>query len=452
MGAITSLERRSIAVAPGGEARCTVLVRNTGTVVDQFTVEILGEAKSWAQVDPAVVNLLPEAESTVVVLFRPPRSSDLAAGNMPFGIRVSSREDRAATLIEEGTLQIEAFTDVRLELVPRRARGRRQARIEVAVDNLGNHPTTLAIDAVDADENLQFLPEHTDLTLQAGTTAFVGVLVRPERTFLRGPERTLPFQIRATGAGVTPTVAEGAMVQLARLPKWLPAAIAALLALLIGLVALWFTVFKPTIESTAKEAAAEEVQQVADTANAAMAQADEAVRVATGGAPPGGAPGDGAPTTTPGVPPPITPAPPGGPGTREPIDFRIAADAARADNPDDFTAFEADLPADRAVLISDLVLQNPFGDSGILRLLRVVDGEETVLLEVGLNNFRDLDYHFVQPLRFDPGELIVLAVNCQNPPAPGRDRCTPSASFSGVTEGVAPETEAPEGEAAEGGG
>ncbi|MGQ0773544.1 MAG: COG1470 family protein, partial [Pseudonocardiales bacterium] len=285
MGAITSLERRSISVAPGGEARCAVLVRNTGTVVDQFTVEILGDAKGWAQVDPAVVNLLPDAESTVVVLFRPPRSSDLAAGNVPFGIRVSSREDRAATVIEEGTLQIEAFTDVRIELVPRRAWGRRQAKIEVAVDNLGNHPATLAVDAVDADENLQFRPEHTDLTLQSGTTAFVGVLIRPVRTFLRGPERTLPFQIRAIGPGLTPTVAEGAMVQQARLPKWLPAAIAALLAVLIGLVALWFAFLRPTIVSTAQEAAAEEVQQVAETANAAKVQADEAVRVATGGAP-----------------------------------------------------------------------------------------------------------------------------------------------------------------------
>ncbi|MGH8919303.1 MAG: hypothetical protein ACRD0H_13415, partial [Actinomycetes bacterium] len=411
MGAITSLERRSITAQPGGEVRCPVLVRNTGTVVDQFTVEVLGDAKDWAQVDPVVVNLLPDAESTVVVLFRPPRSSELVAGAVPFGVRISSREDRAAVVVEEGTLQIEAFTDVRIELVPRRVRGRRQARVEVAVDNLGNHPVTLAVDAVDADENLRFRPAHTDLTLQAGTTAFVGILVRPDRGFLRGPERTYPFQIRATGAQVAPTVAEGAMVQQALLPKWLLAAIAALLALLIGLVVLWLAYLRPNIASTASEAAAKQVQQVADTANEAKATADEAVRMA-GGAP-GGAPPGETPGAAPGSPTSTTPAPPGtpgGPATREPIDFRIAANALRTDDPDDFTAFqspEGTLPADKAVVVSDLVLQNPFGDSGIIRLLRVVNGDETVLLEVGLNNFRDLDYHFVQPLRFDPGEQIV---------------------------------------------
>jgi len=55
MGAITSLEQRSIAVEPGGEATCSILVRNTGTVVDQFTVDVLGDARAWARVEPASV-------------------------------------------------------------------------------------------------------------------------------------------------------------------------------------------------------------------------------------------------------------------------------------------------------------------------------------------------------------------------------------------------------------
>jgi hypothetical protein len=435
MGAITSLEHRSLAVQPGGEASCAVLVRNTGTVVDQFTVDVLGDAQAWARVDPAVVNLLPDEESAVVILFRPPRSAEPPAGPVPFGVRVTSREDRAGTVVEEGTLRIEPFTDVRIELVPRRPRGRRQARCEVAVDNLGNHPVTLGVDAVDPDENLRFRPEHTELTLQPATTAFVGLLVRAEQGFLRGPERTYPFQVRATGDGVGPVVAEGAMLQGPLLPRWLPAALAALLALLIGLVALWLTVLRPGIESTAREAAAEQVQQVADTANEAKARAEEAVAVARGEAPPGGSggPGEG-PVPAPG--PEGSPAPtppPGGPAAREPIDFRIPTDAAIAAGPDVFTVFfNGNLPPDRTLVVSDLVLQNPFGDSGILRILRVVGDEEIVLLEVGLNNFRDLDYHFVQPYRFRPGERIALAVNCQNPP--DRPRCTPSASFSGHTE------------------
>lgn len=433
MGAITSLEHRSIAVQPGGEATCVVLVRNTGTVVDQFTVDVLGAARDLAEADPAVVNLLPDEESPVVVRFRPPRSPEIRAGALPFGIRVSSREDPAGTVVEEGTLDIEEFTDIRVELVPRRPRGRRRASCEAAVDNFGNHPVDLDIDALDPDQNLRFNPEHTELTLEPGTAAFVGLLIRPERRFLQGPERVHPFQVRVTGDEVGPVVADGAMVQGPLLPKWLPLALAALLALLVGLVVLWFTVVRGAIRSTARAAVDEQVQDVAATANEAKAQSDQALQTARGEAPAPGSPagGGGAPAGpgAPGAPG----APAAGAPVREPIAFRIPTGAPIAAGPDDFTPFSSQLPADRTVTVADLVLQNPLGDSGILRILRVAGNQETVLLEVGLNNFRDLDYHFVQPLRFLPGEQIVLAVNCQNPPE--RNQCTPSASFSGVSEG-----------------
>lgn len=434
MGAVTSLEHRSIAVQPGGEAVCSVLVRNTGTVVDQFTIEVLGAAQTWARVEPAVVNLLPDAEDAVSIVFRPPRSSDVAAGIVPFGVRISSREDPAGSVVEEGSLDVGELTDIKVELIPRRARGRRQAKCDVAIDNLGNHPVNLQVEPVDPDQFLRFSPERTELLLNAGTTVFIGLVMRPDQTFLRGPEQTRPFQVRLSGPGVPPTVAEGAMLQQPLLPKWLPAALAALLALLLGLVALWFFVFKGVIQSAAQEAAAEEVQEVASAANEAQAQAARALEAAGGGAGAGADAGAGAGAGAPGedgdpaAPDGNGPSTPGAASTREPIDFRIAADAPRTDG-DSFQNFGSGLPTDQTLVVSDVVLQNPFGDSGVLRVLRVVDGQQSVLLEVGLGNFRDLDYHFVQPWWFNPGQEIVLAVNCQNPP--DRERCRPSASFSG---------------------
>lgn len=467
MGAITSLEHRSIVVQPGGEATCSVLLRNTGNVVDQFTVVVLGDAQAWAQVEPATVNLLPNEESTVVIRFRPPRSSEVAAGAVPFGIRVSSREDPAGSVVEEGTLEVGTFTEVQIELIPRKARGRRQAKCEVAVDNLGNHPVALGVDADDPERSLRFRPEHTDLTLPPGTTAFAGLTVRPERGFLRGPERTYPFQVRVTGADVAPTTAEGAMVQEPLLPKWLPLALAALLVALIALVVLWFTVIKESIQSSAREAANEQVQGVANTANQAKERAEEAAVAAglppepeSGAEGPGGAGEEGTPEGTPT--PTSTPGAPGAPLPREPIDFRIAPGpegAPTTADPNDFAFFTFVLPedrADRTILVSDLLLQNPFGDSGILRILRVVGEEDEVdgdvLLEVGLNNYRDLDYHFLQPWQFKPGEKVVLAINCQNPsvpedPDPLNNPCNPSASFSGLLEGPAPAPATPTSEA-----
>jgi len=236
------------------------------------------------------------------------------------------------------------------------------------------------------------------------------------------------------------------MVQQPLLPKWLPAALAALLAALIALVALWFTLFKPTIQSSAREAAAQQVEEVANTANEAKDTADKAAEQLGIPTEPGTPPGpDGATTTTPSPTPAPVPPP-------EPIDFRITTGVDPSGNPATgptvFTTFLDNLPAEvivgKTLAVSDLVLQNPFGDSGILRVLRVTgegdERQETVLLEVGLNNFRDLDYHFLQPLRFEPGERIAVAVHCQNPAVTDEsDTCDPSASFSGLVEGAAPE-------------
>lgn len=94
-----------------------------------------------------------------------------------------------------------------------------------------------------------------------------------------------------------------------------------------------------------------------------------------------------------------------------------------------FTDFVFTPPADKTLLISDIVLQNPRGDTGTVRVVRDVEGARTVLLDLGLANFRDHDLHYVEPLRFKKGEKIVVLVSCQNPAEKGN--CKPSVTFSG---------------------
>jgi hypothetical protein len=125
------------------------------------------------------------------------------------------------------------------------------------------------------------------------------------------------------------------------------------------------------------------------------------------------------------------PAPGANTANGTPTDFRVAADANIDSNVNRFAEFPYTAPdPGKTLVITDLVLQNPRGDTGTLRLLRDSGGTKSVLLEVGLANFRDLDHHWLQPWRFAPGEKIVLAISCQNPAG----RCTPSVSFSGRVE------------------
>src|SRR5262245_21727940 len=93
MGASASLGERVVSVDPGSEVRVQIRVRNTGQVVDQFTLQVLGAAAEWSSVEPATVSLFPGREEAATVWFRPPRTSAVPAGELPFAVRVTSHED-----------------------------------------------------------------------------------------------------------------------------------------------------------------------------------------------------------------------------------------------------------------------------------------------------------------------------------------------------------------------
>jgi hypothetical protein len=432
MGATTSLASRQLSVTPGGSAEATVQVRNNGTLVDQFTVDVVGDAKDWTEVEPRIMNLMPGQDGQIRVKFAPPRNSSVPAGFVPFGVRVLSREEPQGSVVEEGAIQVEPFTDLQVEMTPKSSRCRSKARHEVVVDNSGNYPIPVELIANDPDEQLKLSIDHSALTVQPGTSAFLKLTAKPHDRFLRGAERRHPFQVTALAGDIPPTTVQGTVIQQQMLPKWLLPALIALIALAVVAVTLWFTVLKPTVVSAAREtakteaaAAQQKLEEKADNADkratAAEQRAAAAEQKAAGNPAPGGP-----------VAPPVT-----GPngvdiskGTA--FDTRIALEVTANSNPNSFTtSANADpaVPADKTLVITDLLLQNPHGDTGTVRIMR----GDKVLYEFGLANFRDYDYHSIAPLTFGQGQKLQVAVNCQTPgaPEPATGKCKVSVTFSG---------------------
>ena len=436
MGASATLSAPDPVAEPGGEASFTVTIRNTGHVVDELSVDVVGEASQWAVVDPPLVRLFPGTEGTVQVTFRPPRDASVGAGAIPFGIRVSSHEDPEGSAVEEGTLTIGAFSDVTIELLPHTSRGRRRAKAEVAIDNRGNTALGTGLGAGDPDSALRFSLDPPSLIIEPGEAVFAEVDIRPVRRFWKGQTRTLPFQVVAQADGQVPTTTDGVFVQEQLLPKWLLKALLALLALLLLAVLLWYALLRPTIESAAQDTVAEEVEPLAERVDAMEEAAADQAAAGGGSTPPAG--GEDTPpteTTAPVGSQPVSPILDIGAA----MDFRIPADPpVTLGETDDFT-----FTPDEGVTISitDVLLQNPAGDAGRLRVIRRSGSGDEVLLDVGLANFRDLDYHFVSPLRIDPGESVVVQVLCTavgtaTPPAAAG--CTPAVSFSGGQKATPP--------------
>ena len=419
MGAIAQLSSATVDVEPGRGAAMAITVRNTGSVVDRFSFECVGPAGGWVTFAPETLSLFPEASGTVNVMFSPPRLPTVAAGPTPFGIRVASAEDPAGSVVEEGTLNVAAFSDVGVELVPRITRGRRTGRAQLAVDNRSNCPYQAELEGSDpaAALTIAFSPAVVDVP--PGGASFVKLRLRPKQTFWRGPTTMKPFRLTlnnrpaavASAPGGPPAdaapsphpsqlFADGSMSQEAMLPKWLVAAVVALIALAAILVLLWFTVLKPQIRSTAKDEVNKQLAAQGLTSTGAGNQA--------GGNNSGSNGGNGTTATTTGG-----STSTGGPSAASVSGVTVNGTSGAHGNG---TVTVYTVPSGRTLEITDLLVENPNGNTGTLEIAR----SGTVLMQWALANFRDLDYHWIVPTIFGPGTQLQLVVGgCSAGCSPG---------------------------------
>lgn len=475
MGSSASLDRPELAVEPGQQVSAQLRVRNSGSVVDQFTFEGLGAAAAWIEAEPEVLSLFPGAEGTVTVFFRPPRSPHVAPGPTPFGIKVVSSEDPMGSTVEEGVITVGRFADRSVEIYPLTARGHRRGRFELAVDNRGNAPIEIEVSGSDPENACRYEFASPAFVVEPGTAHFTKFDVIPHDRFWKGPPKTHQFQVLvserarqselpapaaqlagppgvpppppptpAAGTPVVPSTpapqaVNGTLLQEAMLPPWLIKAVIALIVLILLLWILWITLFKPTVESAAQDAVEaplaslnDKVDQLTTTTAAGSGGPSGATTTtAAGSGGPSGATtttaaGSGSgttTTTTPGATTTIT-VPADGFATvfGNPADFQLGVGSlVPAGSTQDFNNLFSNTFA-----ITDVVLQNPNGDTGIVQIKR----DATILLQSALENFRDLDLPRVSPLMFTPGQTLTMTITCTTP-GPAQPGCSVSGSFGG---------------------
>ncbi len=419
VGASVTLVTPAVEVEPGQEASVEVRVRNTGTVVDEFALDVLGNSAGWASADPVSISLFPGAEGTARVTFRPPRAAGTPSGLVPFGIRARSREDPAGSAVEEGSVQVGAFQEPFAELAPRTSRGSRSGSHDLAVDNRGNTRLNAEIEGTDADRLLKFDVKPPAVVVEPGMAGFAKVRVSPVKRFWRGQPKTRPFQLFVRPEGGPPITLDGTLLQESMLPPWFLKALIALIALLVLLVLAWLFLLKPSIETAASEAVASPLASLKNDVNSALGAAGLPTIPAGGG---GGAGGAASPTPTPasgggasasaGASAAPTPTPTPGtliPGLGNPVDGRL--DGTHKTYQPKGTLF-----------LTDFVFSNPNGAAGALVILRNTDQ----LIQLRLENFRDYDLHFVTPIVIASGDSLNLSLSCTS-----GGTCDPAVFWSG---------------------
>src|SRR6202035_4692076 len=157
MTVVVNLEADNLYVEPGQTTTAVLSLANTGTIVEQFTIMMMGDVQEWTQSDPPVVSLFPGGQQTVTLRFAPPRLATTPAGTVPFAVKVIPSNEPEESVVEEGVITVGSFNDVGAELVPRVTTGPITGRQKLAVDSRGNIPLPVAISALDAADALKFM-------------------------------------------------------------------------------------------------------------------------------------------------------------------------------------------------------------------------------------------------------------------------------------------------------
>jgi hypothetical protein len=404
MTTTASLETTEVRLDPGGEAVVPLQIRNNGTVVEGYHLSVLGVPAEWTTIEPPSVSLYPGTATTATVTFRPPRSARTVAGPQRFGVKVQPTEHPEHAVVPEGVVEVLPFLETTAELIPRTSQGRR-GRHQVAVDNRGNVPVNVLVAAHSDGERVQFKLDPVGLEVGPGEARFVSLRIKARTPVWRGQPVTHPFVVAVSPQDSTPVELQGSYVQTPVIPKWLMWLVPLLLALIALLVALWFLVLKPTIESQAKEAVEPAAERAEEAAEKAEDNAEVADTAATDAEKAADKTEDNGNDDT----------DPRDDGPRQPrvilTDINPRLHTTPADNAIDTDTFT--LEGDRTTFrLTDVVLSNPQGDFGRVELR--IDGE--VRLAHALENFRDLDFHFVTPILVN--DEVELWVDCRTPGAP----------------------------------
>lgn len=234
MPAAVLLRTPLVSVDPGSEGVAEITVKNTGSVVDQFVLNVLGDASAWARCDPPALSLFPGSEETVKVRFTPPRTASVSAGTIPFGVQVKSKEDAEFSVVEEGSVQIGGFSALTMRVVPRTSQGKRSVKHRVHLVNGGNAPMEATVDAVDPDANLAFDIDPHTISVPGGGEAVVtlrAVAAKPAK----GGSKRHSFTVSAQ-AGGSAASADAAFDQKPRANVLVWVAVAVVAAVLVFLI------------------------------------------------------------------------------------------------------------------------------------------------------------------------------------------------------------------------
>ena len=385
-------------VEPGTRLTLAILVTNLGDSTESFVLAPTGMAAAWTSIRPAYITLFGGSSESVDVEVMAPRLPSTTAGPTALGVRIVPQSQPDDVVSTETTLHIGPTFDRRVTMLQPAVRTRRRATFEAMIENLGNVQASCRMHLSEPTSRLDGDFDPPAVGIEPGGSTLVRLRVRARRQQWERRARSIPFAIEVDQQG-TPTVnAAATFVQAPVLPERLWSRLAGVALLGGALAGLWFGVITPEIRRAAERA-------VADM------------------------PGSEATTVSPVTPISVTPTsvPPTIPPTGErgePFSSSLPSGAKLSEQ----STQTYTVPDGSTLLITQYIVQNPYGDEGSATL-RLGD----IPLEYDLANLDGFDANqgFVDPVQLNGGDTITFEVTCGAIGRAGAETCSPSATVIG---------------------
>lgn len=241
-----TLSSNALEVNAGERVEFTAIIHNRSQIVDQFTTEIVGLDPSWYDLSVTSVSLFPGDRDEVRIAIHPPKTAETKAGSYPFTVKAVSGADPQEFTVAEASLSVRTFAELSVEMSPTRVVGRSGTYV-ITLNNQGNADVTQSFEASDAEEALNYTFKPEEVTVPAGGSATVELLTQLKKKPKIEGEKEYPFQVVVKPSGADRFSPEAKTIngQLVyerkarakpRVPWWLIAVIAAVAAIIIGIL------------------------------------------------------------------------------------------------------------------------------------------------------------------------------------------------------------------------
>ncbi|HWL45322.1 MAG TPA: hypothetical protein VNQ73_20425 [Ilumatobacter sp.] len=382
-----------ITVRPGESASLALSVENVGAGTESFAVIPAGLAAAWTTVTRTSLTLFGGSRDVVEVVVRPPAIHTTTAGPTTISVRVIPQLDPDDTVVAETLVEIGAFDDRRITVLQPLQRVRRRARYEFLVENHGNNLANCRLHLVDPAGRVDGQFDPPAVGVAPGSSSLVHLRARASRGGFRPSERQLDFEIEATEPDHAIARGRATLIQTPTVPGRLLARLAGVAVVVGAVVLAWFGVVRPELRDAAERAVDDRVAE--------LAAAGELSGGAAGSAPVTTPTGSNTPDTT--APASIVVGPAPVTYTYRRIDVDAPNDARRRSS--------TLVPVGAEFHLTDVVLQNPHGDLGLATLS--LDDEVLYEWDLGQMSTANEFQPRISPLPFQPGDSIVLSVDCE---------------------------------------